>query len=80
MYTLEIIENLVSGFLLNKAWFIQFIGVDLYIIIKNDIFVKLLCLRLLRIEIEIQFSNKIKRTRSDKGTEYYFSLFNEFYK
>ena len=31
-------------------------------------------------EIEIQFSNKIKRIPSDKGTEYYFNLFNEFYK
>ena len=31
-------------------------------------------------EIEILFSNKIKRIRSDKRIEYYFSLFNEFYK
>ena len=31
-------------------------------------------------EIEIQFSNKIKRIHSDNGTELYFSLFNEFYK
>lgn len=31
-------------------------------------------------EIEILFSNKIKRIRSDKGIEYYFILVNEFYK
>lgn len=31
-------------------------------------------------EIEIELSNKIKRIRSDRETEYYFSLFNEFYK
>lgn len=31
-------------------------------------------------EIEIQFSKKIKRLRSDRGTNFDFSLFNEFYK
>lgn len=39
MHVPEIMKNLVSGFLLNKAWFSQSIGADLYAITKNDIFV-----------------------------------------
>ena len=35
----EIMKNLVSSFLLNKAGFSQTIGEDLYPITKNDIFV-----------------------------------------
>lgn len=31
-------------------------------------------------EIEIQFSNNIKILQSVRGIEYYFSLFNEFYR
>lgn len=31
-------------------------------------------------EIEYQFNDKIKRSYSDRGTEYDFSLFNELYK
>lgn len=31
-------------------------------------------------KLKFQFSNNIKRIHSDKGTEYYFNLFNEFYK
>lgn len=37
--TPEIIKNLVSDFSLNKARFSRFIGVDLYTITNNDIFV-----------------------------------------
>lgn len=44
MHTPDIIKSLVSGFLLNKEDFSQYIGVDLYTITKNDIFMKLLCL------------------------------------
>lgn len=39
MHVLEIRKNLVSCFLLNKAWVSQSIGKDLYTITKNDIFV-----------------------------------------
>jgi transposase InsO family protein len=31
-------------------------------------------------EVENQFNKKIKRFRSDRGTKYNSSLFNEFYK
>lgn len=53
MHTPDIIKNPVYGFLLNKAWFNRSIGVDLYTITKNDIFVKLLCLRLLRMKLKL---------------------------
>lgn len=60
MYTLEIVSNLISDFLLNKAWFSQSIGVDLYTVVKNDIFAKLLRLRLLRMKLKF---NSVTRLR-----------------
>ncbi|KAK0577943.1 hypothetical protein LWI29_002659 [Acer saccharum] len=39
LHTLEIRKNLVSGYLLNKAGFIQTIGADLFTLTKNGIFV-----------------------------------------
>lgn len=60
MYTLEIIKNIVSGFLLNKAWFSRSIGIDLYTITKNDIFVKLLCVRLLRMKLKFNLVTRLR--------------------
>lgn len=60
MHTPYNIKNFISGFLLNKAWFSQSIEVDLYIITKNDIFVKLLCLRLLRMNLKFNLVTRLR--------------------
>lgn len=60
MHTPEIAKNLISGFLLNKVGFSQSIGVDLYTITKNDIFVKLLCLRLLRMKMKFNLVTRLR--------------------
>ena len=39
MHTPEMRKNLVSGFLLNKAGFTHTIGVDLFTLTKNGVFV-----------------------------------------
>ncbi|GJS95272.1 DNA polymerase zeta catalytic subunit-like protein [Tanacetum coccineum] len=39
MHTLEMMKNLVSGYLFNKAGFVQNIGADLFTLTKNEIFV-----------------------------------------
>ena len=39
MHILKIRKNLVSGYLLNKVGFTQTIGVDMFILKKNGIFV-----------------------------------------
>lgn len=69
MYTSEIIKNLVISFLLKKARFSLSIGVDLYTITKNDIFVN---------EIKNQFSKKIRGFVVIN--ELSMILFNEFFK
>ena len=38
MHVPKIRKNIVSGFLLNKTWFSQSIGVDLYAITKNEVY------------------------------------------
>ena len=38
MHVPKIRKNIVSGFLLNKTWFSQYIGVDLYAITKNEVY------------------------------------------
>lgn len=59
MYTLEIIKNLLSGFLLNKHGLFSLME---YIctITKNNIFVKLLCLRLLRMKLKFNLIIRLR--------------------
>lgn len=78
IHTLDIIKNLFYGFLLNKLVFSHSIGVDLYTIIDNYIFVNKIENRFSKNEGEAldmfttfmnesenQFGKQIKRFRND---------------
>ncbi|KAI9182132.1 hypothetical protein LWI28_022386 [Acer negundo] len=63
LHTPEIIKNLVSGYILNKAGFTQTIGADLFTLTKNEIFVG----KDYAIEGEASVILGIKITRSKRG-------------
>ncbi|CAL9017449.1 unnamed protein product, partial [Prunus brigantina] len=71
LHTPDIRKNLVSGYLLNKAGFTQTIGVDLYTLTKNGMFVG---------KGYATDGMKIKRFRSDRGQEYESAVFVDLYK